>query len=437
LNPPLPATSKRNNRTRFILWSLWSLWCIAVSAQPFHPVLEAAKAQRQSFLETLEALVNIESGSHDREGLDRIADLVAAKLRGLGGDVDVLEAPDAEIARSERRPARPGKMVKATFKGKGAKSILLIAHMDTVYERGMLANQPFRIDGNRAYGLGISDDKQGVALIIHAVAMLKSLAYDKHGTITVLINGDEEVGSPASRKTLTALGASHDATMSFEATGVSNDRLSLTTAGIGTLTLTVEGRASHAGSSPHRGVNALYEMAHQVLQARDLSDPATGVKLNWTVAKAGTVQNVIPAHAQAVADVRVLKVEDYDVVEGKVRERIASKLLPESKVSFTFERGRPPLVMRPESRALAEHSRKIYREVGQELEVETTAVGGGTDAAYAGLRARGPVVERYGMRGAGGHTANAEYIVLDNLEPRLYLAARTIMDIAEGKVLKP
>ncbi len=404
-------------------------------AQPVQPIVEQAKAQKVPFLATLKQLVEIESGSYDREGLDRIAEVVATRLRGLGGQVEVIETPDAEIARTERTPARLGKMVRATFKGKGTRSVLLIAHMDTVYEKGQGAQQPFRIDGNRVYGLGISDDKQGVALIIHSVALLQALKFDDFGTLTVLVNGDEEVGSPASRKLITAMGKSHDATMSFEGSSVTNDRLSLTTAGIGSVKLTVRGRASHAGSSPHLGVNALYELAHQIMQMRDLSDPATGTKLNWTLAKGGTVINMITPEAEATADVRVLKVEEYKVLEAKVQERIKNQLLPEAKVTAVLSQGRPPLALTPASRALAEHSRRIFREIGLELKVEDTAAGGGTDAAYAALEAGGkPVVERYGLQGFGAHSSNAEYVALDSIEPRLYLAARTIMDITQGKV---
>lgn len=408
----------------------------ALHAQaPVAEVLERARAQKEPFLQSLKSFVEIESGSADREGLDRLAELVAAKFRAAGGEVALVETPESEIVRSATTPPKPGRIVQATFRGKGAKNILLIAHMDTVYQRGDLARQPFRIDGNRVYGLGIGDDKQGIATILHSIEVLRALKFEEYGTLTVLINADEEIGSPASRRLLAKRGAEHDATMSFEGSGITNDRLSLTTAGIASVTLTVQGRSSHAGSSPHLGVNALYEMAHQVLNMRDLSDPATGAKLNWTVAQAGTVTNVIPDAATAKADVRVLKVADYDVMEAKVRERVKHQLLPESKVSYAFTKGRPPLALNENSRRLAQHSSRIYKdELGRDLKVEDEALGGGTDAAYAALETKNPVVERYGVRSANAHSSNAEYIALDDIEPRLYLVARTIMDIARGKV---
>jgi glutamate carboxypeptidase len=221
--------------------------------------------------------------------------------------------------------------------------------MDTVYSRGTLARQPFRTEGNRAYGVGISDDKQGIAVILHTLAILKAIDFRQYGTLTVLINADEEVSSPGSRSLISKLGAEHDATLSFEASRSESDKLALATAGIASVTLKVEGKASHAGSSPEKGVNALYELAHQILQTNDLSDPAIGLKMNWTMALAGRARNMIPPTAQAVADVRVLRVSDYDGIERKVRDRIKKQLLPDAKIEMIFERRRPPLEATPAS----------------------------------------------------------------------------------------
>jgi glutamate carboxypeptidase len=333
----------------------------------------------------------------------------------------------------EDTPEKIGKMVRATFAGTGKKKILLIAHMDTVYPRGMLAQQPFRIAGDRAYGLGISDDKQGIALILHTLALLKTMNFRNYGTLTVLINADEEISSPGSRSLITKLGAEHDATFSVESSRAESDKLSLATSGIASVTLSVKGRASHSGAAPERGVNALYELAHQVLQTRDLSDPAVGLKMNWTLANAGTTRNMIPPGAQAVADVRVLRVADYDGIEKKVRERIKNQLLPDAKVEMIFERRRPPLEATPASRALAKRAQQIYRELGIELVVDDVAEGGGTDAAFAALKTKAPVIERFGLQGYGGHTADAEYVLLDSIEPRLYLLARMIMEVSQGE----
>jgi glutamate carboxypeptidase len=407
-------------------------WAGQALGAAVEPVWSLVQKEKPAVLETMSALVNIESGSADREGLDRIAAVIAKRLQGAGGKVELIE-PGAEVYKMFDTPEKIGKMVRATFSGTGKRKILLLAHMDTVYPRGMLAQQPFEIKGDRAYGLGIGDDKHGIAVILHAIAVLKAMNYGGYGTLTVLINGDEEVSSPASRFLITKLGAEHDAVMSFESSTVEADQVRLATSGIAAATLTVRGRASHAGSAPERGVNALYEMAHQVLQARDLSEPKAGLQVNWTLAKAGVVRNMIPPGAQAQADIRVDRVADYDGVEQKLRERIKTKLLPESDVTLEFERRRPPLQATDASRALAKHAQRIYREIGKELTVRDRPTGGGTDAAFAALSTKSPVVEGFGLQTFGAHSSNAEYILIPSIEPRLYLAVRMIMDIAEGK----
>ncbi len=169
------------------------------------PVLALAKKEQPAVLQTLKELVEIESGSADSEGLDKIAGVIAARLTKLGAKVALVEA-GPEVYKMFDTPDKIGKMVRATFTGTGTKKILLIAHMDTVYPRGMLAGQPFKIDGERAYGLGIADDKQGIAIILHSLAMLRALNFSEYGTLTVLINADEEISSPGSRFLITKLG---------------------------------------------------------------------------------------------------------------------------------------------------------------------------------------------------------------------------------------
>lgn len=402
-------------------------------AQAMEAVLALAKKEQPALLQTMKELVEIESGSTDYEGLEKIAGVIAGRLTQLGAKVDLLE-PGPEIYKMFDTPDKIGRIVRGTFTGTGTKKILLLAHMDTVYPRGMLAGQPFKIEGDRAYGLGIADDKQGIAVILHTLAMLRTMNVRDYGTLTVLINGDEEISSPGSRQLITRLGGEHDAVLSFEGGGGPQaDQIRLATSGIGAATITVRGRASHAGAAPERGVNALYEIAHQVLQARDLSIPKVGTHVNWTMARAGLVRNMIPPGAQAQADIRVDRVADLEGIEKTLRERIKMKLLPESEVTLEFENRRPPLQATDVSRALGAHAVTIYAELGQNLALLDRPTGGGTDAAFAALATKAPVIEGFGLRGFGAHTTNAEYIVIPSIEPRLYLAARMIMDIAGGK----
>jgi glutamate carboxypeptidase len=304
--------------------------------------------------------------------------------------------------------------------------------MDTVYQRGMLAEQPFRVDGDRAYGLGIGDDKHGVAVILHTLSTLKALSFDRYGLITVLISPDEEVGSVAERELIASLGADHDVTLSCEGAG-QDDSIRLATTGIELAHLTVKGRASHAGQAPEQGRNALYELAHQVLQMRDLSDPARATKVNWTLASAGSVFNAIPADARATADMRADDAKDFDTLEARIRERLRTQLIADTIVQVQFERIYPPMPFREQSRPIAERARLAYAEIDSTLKVGEVSPGGGTDAAFAALRTNAPVLEGFGLKSFGAHSSDAEYVNISSIEPRLYLLTRLLMDIADKK----
>jgi len=264
------------------------------------------------------------------------------------------------------------------------------------------------------------------------VAMLQALKFRDYGTLTVLINGDEEISSPGARAMLTRLGAEHDVVLSCEGTRIDSDRLSLATSGIGAVTLKVKGKASHAGAAPELGRNALYELSHQILQLRDLSKPEVGFKMNWTISKAGTNRNVIPAEATATADVRMLRQSDFEEAKKIIQERVKNQLIPGTQIELAFEDRRPPLQESAAAKALGEHAKKIYQELGKDLLVSNVAEGGGTDAAFASLKAKGAVLERFGLQGFGAHSNDAEFVDLNSIEPRLYLLARMIMDVSRG-----
>ncbi|MBL8341167.1 MAG: M20/M25/M40 family metallo-hydrolase [Rubrivivax sp.] len=409
----------------------------AAAATADEALHQRTQAEVPALLATLESLVGIESGSRDLEGLTRLAQTVAARLRASGMQVEIKPTKAADFDPTFKG-APLGPMVYATRSGRGVKKVLLIAHMDTVYPRGMVARQPFRIDGDRAYGLGIADDKQGVALILHTVELLARSGFTDYAQLGVLINGDEEIGSRGSSAFITQLGSEYDAVFSFEGGGSAaangGDMVRLATSSIAGVEMKVFGKASHAGAAPHLGRNAIYELAHQILKSRNLGDPAKGLQINWTVANGGEVSNVIPAEARAVGDVRSLNERDLDLLEAALRKSIEDKLIPDTRIELNFRRGRPAFVANDAARALARHAVQVYREIGMQVEIRDRATGGGTDAAYAGLRPRGGVLESFGLRGFGSHSNDSEYVLVSNIAPRLYLAARMVMDMGRGRI---
>ena len=433
--PARPPSSRRPALARVLLALCAACALVAgAGAQPALPELQAAaQAQVQPLLATLKSLVEIESGSRDLEGLARVAALVVARLQASGMAVQTLPAQAPE-QHPQLKGAPLGAMVYATRSGSGRRKVLLIAHMDTVYPRGMAARQPFRVDGDRAYGLGISDDKGGVALILHTVELLQRIGFSDYAQLGVLINADEELGSPGSSATLIRLGGEYDAVLSFEGGGQDRDMVRLATSSIAIVEMKVSGRASHAGANPEGGRNALYELAHQVLKSRQFGDADKGLKINWTVASAGETRNVIPAAASAIADVRALADEDMDGLEAALRASIADRLIPDTRIDLSFYRSRPAFRANAVSRAMALHAQGLFQQMGLPLEVRERASGGGTDAAFAGLKPRGGVLESFGLRGHGAHSNDDEYIFIGSIAPRLTLATRMVIDIGSGRL---
>ena len=408
----------------------FATWAQAVSPQ----ALQAKVAEQVTpLLDSLKALVAIESGSRDEEGLAKISALLASRLQTAGMTVQVMPT-QAPGFHPQLKGAKLGAMVYATRTGSGTgkRKVLLIAHMDTVYTRGMGAKQPFRVDGDKAYGLGISDDKGGVALILHTVKLLDQMGFTDYAQLGVLINADEEIGSPGSGAFITQLGSEYDAVLSFEGGGFEQDMVRLATSSIAIVEMRVTGKASHAGASPEAGRNALYELAHQILKTRHLGNAEQGLKINWTVANSGETRNVIPATAVAVADVRSLNNEDLDRIEAALRASILDKLIPDTQIDLNFYRSRPAFVANDVSRVLARHAVDVFKEMGLPLQIRDRATGGGTDAAFAGLRPKGGVLESFGLRGYGAHSNDNEYVFVSSIAPKLYLATRMVMDLGSG-----
>lgn len=380
-------------------------------------IVALADQEAPELLKTLEELVAIESGSSDLEGLAKIQAAIGKKLDNLGIPYQVIQGSGN---------TKTGAMIQVKIKGNGTAKIAMIAHMDTVYQKGDSKKQPFKVLDGKAYGLGIQDDRAGIAVILHTLKIIKAAGINSFGEFTILINADEEIGSPGSKEAIMALGEANDLVISCETSGTKADYVRLATSSIARADLTVVGKAAHSGANPDFGRNALYEMAHQVLQTRDLTNIAPGVKFNWTLAQAGTVRNMIPPVAKATADIRANKMSDFDLVEQKLRERIQNHLIPDTTVTVDFVRARPPLVPTDKSLAVAKMAQSIAKEIQWPLGILETPTGGGTDAAYAQVRSRGAVIESFGLQGFGGHTDDAEYILIDSIKPRLFITSMLI-----------
>lgn len=383
----------------------------AAELQPAE-LLAQAKAEQPAYLETVKQLVAVDTGTGQQAGLSKVSQMLVERLKALGAEVS-------------SRPATPsaGDNIVGTLKGQGSKDFLLMVHYDTVFAEGTAAERPFRIDDSRAYGPGVADAKGGVAMILHALELLRDQQFDDYGTITVLFNPDEEMGSKGSKSIIAELARQHDYVFSYEPP----DRDAVTTAtnGINAVMLEVRGKSSHAGSAPEDGRNAVMELAHQLTQLRDLGDADKGTTVNWTLIDGGEKRNIIPDHATAEADMRYSDLSETERVLADGRRIIENRLIDDTRVELRIDKGRPPLADNPGSRRLAETAQRLYGEIDQDI--EPIAMRFGTDAGYAYVpdSDKPAVLETMGVVGAGLHSED-EYLELASIAPRLYLTTAMI-----------
>ena len=396
------------------------LSCTAFATDLAPQLLKKAEAEQKSYLATVKELVDIDTGTGQARGLKTVSAMLVERLKGLG----------AEVTTTPATPSA-GDNIVGTLKGTGSKNFLLMVHYDTVFGPGTAAKRPFKLDGERAYGPGVADAKGGVAMILHSLQLLQDQKFNDFGTLTVLFNPDEETGSAGSKKIIAELARQQDYVFSYEPPD--RDAVTVATNGINGVFLDVKGKSSHAGSAPEAGHNAAMELAHQMLQLKDLGDPAKGTTVNWTLIKGGEKRNIIPSSASAEADMRYADLSETDRVLADAQRIAAKKLIDGTEVTLRLEKGRPPLAKNPGSEQLAKAAQALYKKIGRNI--EPIAMRFGTDAGYAYMpgSAKPAVLETMGVVGAGLH-ADDEYIELSSIAPRLYLTVALITQLSGADV---
>lgn len=399
--------------------------CVGHAADLETSLRAAAAAEEPRVIDTLKALVALESGTMDAPGLARVADDLQGRLGALG-------------ARVERRKLEgvKGEALIGRFTGTGERRLMLIAHMDTIYAPGTLAREPVRIADGRLYGPGVADSKGGIAVILHSLKLLREAGWKDYAQLTVLFNGDEESQSAGSGALIAALGAEHDVVLSYEPTPAKSvmqaEAVLLSAAGTGTVELEVKGRTSHAGAAPGEGRNALVELVHQLSQADDLGAEVPGAQVNWTLAQAGAVRNQIPDLATATADLRLTAPDAAARLQQRLDALALQRKVPDTEVHYRVRIGRPPFAS-PDGRsvALAKKAKAIYAELDGRPLIFIPGTGAGTDAGYAGSSGKPSVLESLGLAGWGYH-AKDEYIEIDSIVPRVYLTTRLLVGLGRG-----
>jgi len=381
-------------------------------------LLPLARGRYDGFVAALATIVDMDTGSLQADDVNVLAGHVETRLRGTGWDVERLSAPTVagfgrlgDVVVGRRHGSRP--------RDAGGRSLLLMAHMDTVFDPGTTAARPFRIDGDRAYGPGVCDDKAGLICGIEAVELLCDDArFDDFAEITLLCNPDEEIGSPASRALLQRLAGEADVAIGLEAARRNGD---LVTArkGMTDMVIDITGRASHAGVAPELGVNAALEAAHKTVALQALNERWDGVTVNVGVLRAGSRSNVVPAGARLEVDVRAVTVADFDRAVAAVEAIATTSFVPGTSSTFRPSHTHVPMERTKANAALVAEAGVVADALG--FTIGDQATGGCGDANIAAATGT-PTIDGFGPIGAGAHGLD-EWLDLGSIVPRTALLA--------------
>ena len=346
-------------------------------------------------LDDLRRLVETESPSDDPEALRRSAEVLAEVISSrLGPGVEIIEGP-----------AGP----HVCWSGSDRPRVLVLGHHDTVFPLGTLERRPFAVVDGRATGPGVFDMKAGIVQAVWGVA-----ASGHAESVELLFSCDEEVGSLSSRAMIEERALDCGAVLVLEPSA-DGGALKIGRKGTGTFQVTVQGRASHAGLDPEKGVNSLVEAAHQVLAVAALADPTRGTTVTPTVAQGGTADNVVPAETTIRVDVRVTGPDEAARVEAAMAS--LTPVDPAASISVSGAVGRPPM---PEGSAgeLLGLAREHDPSIG------AVVVGGGSDGNFTAAVGV-PTLDGMGAVGGGAH-ADHEHVLVETMPDRARLVAAVV-----------
>ena len=357
-----------------------------------------------AMLADLEALVSCESPSRDIERLQTHAQLLSGLMeRMLGSAPTLIDSPVGPHIH---------------WRGGNDPKVLILGHHDTVHPAGTLSRLPFAVRDGKATGPGVFDMKAGIVQAIYAVASLEDSSH-----VEILLSADEEIGSHASRALIEERAIACGSVLVLEPSA-DGGALKVGRKGTGTITLSIEGRASHAGLEPEKGINSLVELATLIPQIVAIADESMGTTVTPTLASAGTADNVVPALTTCAVDVRVAVPQEKPRVEAAFA---ALRLQhPEARLVVSGQIGRPPM---HESAAagLFPIAVAVANRIGINT-IQGVVVGGGSDGnftAAVGVE----TLDGLGAVGGGAH-GDAEHVVVATMPQRAALLAGLCQELS-------
>ena len=374
-------------------------------------------ADLPAYLDDLQELVNIDCGSFTPEGVAQVGGFVETFLRELGATVETRPDPSGRFAPT---------VIGHLHGPAGAPRVLLIGHMDTVFDPGTAAERPFRIDDDVAYGPGVTDMKSGLLAGLYAI---KAILAERGGLpferLVFVANPDEEVGSPTSTPHIEEMAAGMDVALVLECARANGDIVSARK-GILDLRVTVHGRAAHAGVEPDKGRSAILEAARIVEDLQALNGMWPGATTNAGVIRGGTRPNVVAEQCTIDVDLRAIAQDDLIAAEAELR-RIAEAIeVPDTSVEVEQLYRWWPMEKRERSGRLVQHAQAVASSLG--FEISDTLTGGASDGNTTGGMGV-PTIDGLGPIGGNDH-GPLEYVEVDSIVPRTTLLAGLLLAIA-------
>lgn len=385
---------------------------------PEHAALMTWLDQQQpAMIDLLERIVNIDSGTHDLEGVDEVGHVIKAHLDERGIRTEIIAQAEAAFCLAAA--------VDSPDRDKGAKPILMMGHRDTVFPKGETARRPFRVEGEKAYGPGVADMKCGLVMNCFVAEAFHRCGGHRH-PIHLLFTSDEEIGSPASRTVIEEQAKGAFAVFNSEP-GRANGNIVTGRKGALFMTLETYGIATHSGAAHQHGASAIRALCRKIEALEAMTDYESGVTVNIGLISGGQSANTVPPLASCTIDIRYKSEADLPGIQGAVQAIVEREDLPRTSAGIVRSTRFPPLEPTSSNLALFERYRRASADLG--LAVEGDYSGGAADSGFTSalgiptLCAVGPIGER-------GHQQD-EAVYVASLVPRAKAAAATILGLAD------
>lgn len=362
----------------------------------------------ETMLKLVETLVNIDSGSYIKQGIDKVGKVLSGEYKKIGFETEVHDQQKFGNNLLIRHPEAVNP------------EIVLIAHMDTVFGEGTVAKRPFSRKGDYAYGPGVIDMKASHATTLYALKVLMESGSEAFKNVELVLNTDEEIGSIASRELIEQVAKTKKYALILEP--AQNGNLVSERKGGGKYFLKVHGKSAHAGIEPENGISAIEELAQKILKLHALTDWDKGININVGLISGGTSVNTIAPFAEAAIDVRIETWKDGDAVDLAIKEICSYSEIPGTRLELTGNITRPAWNLTEEAEELIGIIREEGQKIGLELSHEKS--GGGSDAnltSFVGI----PSIDGLGPVGADAHQ-ESEYLSIPSLTERTLLLANVI-----------